>query len=347
MRTQTDAARTSGTSPGRRTIHLLGAGNVVLEILRRIAQSRYRLVAVTDSTGTIATRAGLDARQVARWKQDRRVFAAHPDRIPGSTAQALRGVAADIVIDATSSDARPYWAAQLEHEVLERGNRLVLVAKNALNERAAAWLTGRYAGHIGCNAVLGGTGDAFARELVTLRERCTSALIVGNASTSAIIAVIEQGGSLTDGISAATTAGYLESDPELDLRGADAAAKLAIVAGALRGRAYDATSIPCEDIRHLEPTVLRARVRRGCTTRLVARLHQDGDVGVAYEAIPTDAITAVPPGRVVYEYTLANGDRRIHIGEGLGAALTAGAAWLDVQRVATGIRPLAFAGGAL
>jgi homoserine dehydrogenase len=330
-----DAALTSGTSPGARQcrIHLLGAGAVGQSLLRRVAHSRHVLTGVTDTTGTIAAIGGLDANTVAEWKRSGRCLAQHPDFINQSWTDTIERLDADIVIDATSSDTRDGWAAALEANVLERGRSLVLVAKSALAERAAGWLSGRYDGRIACNAVLGGTGHSFLRTLPALRASCSGVAIVGNATTTSIITALESGGSLSEGIDQARRLGFLEPDPELDLRGTDAAVKIAIVAGAIRGRVYDANGISCDDIRNLDPFVVQARARRGLTTRLVARLEAEGTAAVAYEEIQADSLLAAPCGRVVYRYDIDSGDHHIYIGEGLGADATATAAWLDVNTI--------------
>src|SRR5690606_30898399 len=144
-----------------------------------------------------------------------------------------------------------------------------------------------------------------------------------------------RGGTLAEGIEEAHQRGYLEADPELDLRGRDAAVKLAIVAGALRGERIDAAAIVCEDIRSLDPEVIRARVARGATTRLVARATPPG-VHAGYEEADRASALASPVGRVVYRCGLSRNGPRLRIGGGLGAAAPADAVWVDV--VALGSR---------
>ena len=335
MSNQINAAITSGTSPGVSAgcrIHLLGPGAVGRALLHRIANSRHKLVAATDSTGTIISGRGLDASDVAKWKRARQSFSQHAEYSHVAWRDASDRVNADIVIDATSSVARDGWSDALDTGVLQAGRCLVLVAKTSLAERASEWLNDTTT--IACNAVLGGTGAAFLRELPTLRGKCDGVAIVGNASTTTIISAIERGGTIDDGIREAARLGYLETDPETDLRGTDAAVKLAIVAGAVRGQNYNASDIPCEDVRSLDPFLIRNRARSGHTTRLVARLQNDGTPNVAYEAVPFDSVLAPPCGRVVYQYDVSGGDRRILIGSGLGAEDTAAAAWSDVQLLA-------------
>ncbi|MGH7505936.1 MAG: hypothetical protein ACRELX_09805, partial [Longimicrobiales bacterium] len=259
-----------------------------------------------------------------------------PGARPLALEEAIDWVDADIVVDATATDfGRPSWAETLDRAVLARGRRLAVAAKDAVCTWSAGWLRGAHADRVGCNAALGGTGRFFQRELPALAERCTAVAIAGNASTTTILEAVEGGASLEDGTAEAGRRGFLEADPELDLRGADAAVKLAIVAGALRGRAVDPGSIHCDDIRDLEPALVRERAARGATTRLVARADEYGALRVAYEEVPRGSPLAAPCARVVYVYQLEDGARRIHVGGGLGAAATARALLDDVERLVT------------
>jgi homoserine dehydrogenase len=330
MSTRVNAAQTSGTSPGR--IHLLGAGPVGRALLRRIENSRHTLVAVTDSTGSVWSADGLNGTGIAEWKASGRSLANHADGTVRDWVDVTEYADADIIIDATSSDARDGWTELLQSNVIDAGRRLILAAKPSLAERAHDWLSSDNIERVGCNAVLGGTGHSLSRDLKALRRDCASAAIVGNASTTTIINCIERGASFEQGLDEAHRLGFLESDPELDLRGRDAAVKLAIVAGAITGLPFDVESITCQDIREVDPVVFRGRARQGLTTRLIARFDRASrTLDVAYEAVAVDSVLAPPVGRVVYQYETSDGDRRIYLGTGIGADATADAAWLDVQ----------------
>jgi homoserine dehydrogenase len=336
-----DSYRTSGTSPGGKsfdrrqsgssTVHLLGPGAVGCAVLTRIARSRRRLVAVTDSTATVHDPDGLDPLAIRDWKKAGHSLVNFTGARALNVRTALDLALADVVIDTSSSDfGRDGWTSALS-SVLARGARLALAAKAALADAAAEWLSGDYAENVGCNAVLGGTGLNFTRELPVLRRRWQSVAIVGNASTTTIIAAIEQGASLAEGIDAAARLGFLETDPELDLRGADAAVKLAIVASVLTGRRITPDAVLCDDIRNIDLRQVRVRPRRGNTTRLVARLTREGQCRVAYEELPADSVLAARAGQVVYDYQLTSNERRLHIGGGIGPDATAEAVWTDVQ----------------
>jgi homoserine dehydrogenase len=316
------------------TVHVLGPGAVGRALLERFRDDRRRVIAVTDSTATLHDPGGLDADAVLQWKQAGCRLRDHPGGCVIPAIDAIARIDADILVDATTTDlARPDWTSALG-AALERGVCVAAAAKAALCEAGAEWFSGVHASRVGCNAVLGGTGRSFVAELSDLQQRTRAIAIVGNASTTAILEVIERGGTLDDGVAEAHRSGFLEPDPELDLRGADAAVKLAIVAGIVTGRRIDPRAIACEDIRDIDLLAIRSRTRRNATTRLIGRLSERGELCVGYEEISRDSILAVPCGRVLYEYRLTRDERRIHIGSGLGAAATAAALWTDIRGLA-------------
>jgi homoserine dehydrogenase len=302
-------------------------------LLERFRGDRRRVIAITDTTGTVHAAAGIDVEGVLAWKRAGRPLAELPGSFAIDAPAAVAEVDADVVADATATElGRAGWTDALDL-ALRRGACVVSAAKAALCEAGAEWLSGELRARVGCNAVLGATGRSFMAELPELQRHARAIAVIGNASTTAIIEAIERGGTIDDGIDAARRLGYLEADPELDLRGADAAVKLAIVAGAVTGRRIDPHGIPCDDVRDLDIVAVRARARRHATTRLVARLSGTG-LRVAYEEIARDSILAVPIGRVVYEYRLRRDERRLHIGSGLGPDATAGAMWSDIRALA-------------
>jgi homoserine dehydrogenase len=335
-RATTDAYRTTGPSPGQkqrtgRTVHLLGPGAVGRAFLHTLRARGYTLVAVTDSTASIFAPRGLDPATITQWKANGRALRDHPSAHVVPAAQAIALADADIVVDATATDLqRVGWTSSLE-SALRRGAALVFAAKAAPCERGAEWLGSDQAPRVGFNAVLGGTGRTLLNELNDLQRRCHGIAIVGNASTTAIIEAVEQGASLSEGIADAQRRQFLEPDPEQDLRGDDAAVKLAIVAGLITQRRIDPRTIPCEDIRSLDLLAVRARARRGATTRLIARADAHGALCVRYEEVSRESLLATPCGRVVYEYQLGRDERRLHVGRGLGADETAAAIHADLS----------------
>lgn len=349
-----DPYRVTGTSPTRRapaleplrapapaprrrsydTVHVLGCGAVGCALLDRLTGDRRRLIAVTDSTATLYDARGIDAAAVATWKRAGRALRELPAALFLPGAAAIAHIDADIVADATSTDLdRAQWTDTLG-AALARGACVASAAKAALCEAGAEWLTSDHRARVGCNAVLGGTGRSFIAELPELQQRTRAVALVGNASTTTIIDVVERGGTLDDGMIEACRLGFMEPDPELDLRGADAAVKLAIVAGIITGRRIDPRAIEAEDIRAIDLRTVRLRARRNATTRLIGRMSDTGALRVGYEEVSRDSILAAPCSRVVYEYTLTRNERRLHVGSSLGAAATAGALFADIRALA-------------
>lgn len=319
------------------TLHLLGPGQVGRAFLERIARLPHlRLLAVSDSTGTLFDPRGLEPRAVAAFKARGGSLARHHDGLAISTGDALALVGADLIVDATPTDlSRPEIAALRCRETLDRGARLALAAKDSLCTAGEDLLAARHLSRVGLNAVLGGTGAHLAAELAELRATCTEVEIVGNASTTALIEEIEAGGSLAEGIASATRRGLLETDPTQDLDGSDAAVKLSIVVRALWGFERSPCDLPKADLRALDPSTLRERRARRATTRLIGRAGRDGSFGLAYEEIPRGSHLAVPSDRVVYAYRTGRG-LSVHVGSGLGPDGTADALLADVLRLTRG-----------
>lgn len=317
----------SGTSPGR--IHLVGLGAVARAFLRRCADLPADLVAATDSRRTVYSRAGIDPAELARTRGDELAALGRVDEI--ATQLAVELVESDVLVDACASHLRATSAARERVEAaLSRGARVCLASKDALLERAFAWRSEILAGRVGWNAALGGTGVRLARELEELSANAVELVLVPNATTSAVIDRLERGATLDEGLEHARALGLCEHDAALDLDGTDAAAKLAIVAGALLGRRIELDEIARDDLRELDVELLRERARREHTTRLVASATRDGRLSVRYEAVPRFSIIAAPPDRVVYTYRSRFRPTRVHVGHGLGAEGAARALALDV-----------------
>ena len=79
-------------------------------------------------------------------------------------------------------------------------------------------------------------------------------------------------------------AGYAEADPSEDLDGADAAAKLAIIAAVGLRRPVRVTDIATKSIRPIEPVDFIYARELGCTIRQIARASAE-DNGEVFAAV--------------------------------------------------------------
>jgi homoserine dehydrogenase len=318
----------SGTSPGLpASLHLIGLGQVGRALLRRLDPRVWSLVAASDSGGTLVDREGLDARTLERSKSEGRALASTglAEDLPLDLLVEL--VRADVLVDASASTFDAGGAA-LERSLgaLRAGSRVVFASKDALAAGAHAWREEIATGRVGWNAALGGTGLRLAAELSELAPAVEEIELVANATTSCIFEELESGADLEGALRRARDCGLCESSAEADLDGRDAAAKLAIVAGALFGRATASGEIVRTDVRARAP-----RFTHGFTTRLVARATRSGRFSVSPEELPRGSILAAPCDRVVYSYRARNGQRRVHVGSALGPARTAQALLADLS----------------
>ena len=90
--------------------------------------------------------------------------------------------------------------------------------------------------------------------------------------------------SFGDALAEAQRAGYAEADPSEDLDGADAAAKLAIIAAVGLRRPVRVTDIATRSIRPIEPVDFEYARELGCTIRQIARASAE-DNGAVFAAV--------------------------------------------------------------
>ena len=329
----------SGSGPRIPTVHVVGPGQVGRAFLRQLEQrspAPVRVVAVSDRSGTVFDRDGLSVADVVTHKHRGGSLADLDGAETIPTELAIRLVSADLVVDATPSTLGDADAAVTRgRAALQCGATLALCSKNGLAKAAADWLQPATRGRLGINAVLGGTGAQLVNELDELQRDCQGLALVGNVTTTAIIRAVENGASIDEGIDEARRLGFLEPDATLDLDGSDAATKLLCVWSALYGSTFTSSpgldSVAREDIRRLDPEVLRERKARGATTRLIARGGRSGrDLRVAFDEVAIGSPLAAPADRVVYGYELPSG-LRVHTGLGVGYERTAEALWADVD----------------
>ena len=143
-----------------------------------------------------------------------------------------------------------------------------------------------------------------------------------------------------DALAEAQRAGYAEADPSEDLDGADAAAKLAIIAAVGLRRPVRVTDIATKSIRPIEPVDFEYARELGCTIRQIARASAE-DNGAVFAAVrPALVPLSSGFGRVEGSQNLVTvrgifGGETSFFGSGAGGSPTAVAVVSDVLSVAT------------
>lgn len=330
--------RASGSSPPRPSLHLVGLGKVGRAVLRELERAPFLLRAVSDSSGTAFAREGLDAARVEAVKRRGGSVTELPSARAIGLPLALDLVRADVVLEATPTlldAACVKW--NLYSRFLWGGGRVAFASKDALLAGADEILTEELRGRVGLRAALGGTGDGVVRRLELLRARCTDVAIVGNASTTAVVLGLEEGLGWEEALTRAVRLGLLEPNPEQDLDGTDAAVKLGIVARAVFGVAVDPRAVPRAHARTLDPALLRARRRRGATTRLVARFDRAAEPRVAFEEVRPPSLLCTGLDRVAYTFGFGPAaPRLVLLGDSVGPAGTAKALLADAAALTAG-----------
>src|SRR6478735_4132898 len=100
-----------------------------------------------------------------------------------------------------------------------------------------------------------------------------------NGTTNFIVSQMEEhGATYADALKEAQRLGYAEADPTMDVSGADAAQKLAILAHLAFGARVHWKEIPCEGIEKLDAADIRYARELGYRIKLIAaaKLHESG-----------------------------------------------------------------------
>ncbi|HEY7171822.1 MAG TPA: homoserine dehydrogenase [Vicinamibacterales bacterium] len=148
-----------------------------------------------------------------------------------------------------------------------------------------------------------------------------------------------EGTSFADALAEAQRAGYAEADPSEDVDGADAAAKLAIIAAVGLRRPVRVTDIATRSIRPIETVDFMYARELGCTIRQVARASAE-DSGAVFAAVrPALVPLSSAFGRIEGSQNLVTvrgifGGETSFSGSGAGGSPTAVAVVSDVLSVA-------------
>lgn len=151
-----------------------------------------------------------------------------------------------------------------------------------------------------------------------------------NGTTNYVLTRIEGGAAYADALADAQELGYAEPDPTEDVTGADAAAKMAIIATIAFGDHVTFADVPYEGIEHVDADEVRAARRRGKALRLVGVATREG-VHVRLTELDATHPLALLEGADNAVAVEGSGFRRIVLsGPGAGGAETASAVVADL-----------------
>jgi homoserine dehydrogenase len=259
-----------------------------------------------------------------------------PARVAICTAEDL--VAAsdlDAVVELAGGTQQPLrWA----RTTLER-RRAYVTANKALLATHGGELAELAAGTggalLGSASVGGGTPMIETVEHLAATGRISRLRGLLNATTTFILSSMGAGRSYEQALAEAQRAGYAEADPTFDVEGRDAAQKLAILASVAWGRWRPEREVATRGIVGVRPSV-------GEVVRLLAEGDRDV-LRVGPTQLPSGSPLAAASGvEGVLEVEMADGSLFRVAGPGAGGAVTAGAVYADLARLAAGERPILF-----
>lgn len=319
-------------------IALLGYGNVGKGVVRILREQRELLL----------RRTGLDFDVRYVLVRDR---TRHTDDLPFTTdgRAAIRDPAVKVVVEVMGGQEP---TGSLVEQALLAG-KPVVTANKALLAKKGPLLFSLARKHNACIAFEASCGggipiiDALQRGL--LANRIDALVGIVNGTCNVILTrMTKNGWTYAQALEEAKKLGFAEADPTLDVSGADAAQKLAILAGLAFGARIDERDIHLEGIDTLDTLDIRfagelgyvikllAIAERASDERLVLRVHPTlvhqndmlAEVGGAFNAIS------------VYGHALGHA---LFYGRGAGGMPTASAVVADLLSVAMGVTPAAFA----
>jgi homoserine dehydrogenase len=158
-----------------------------------------------------------------------------------------------------------------------------------------------------------------------------------NGTTNFILSRMEHGGSYADALAEAQRLGYAEADPSDDVNGADAAAKMAILATVAFGSRVALDDVDVRGIVEVEPAHVAAAASLGMVVRLVGIATLVGDsVDVRVQPALVDRSHPLAAVDGAFNAVMLQGDaiREITLeGPGAGGIETASAVVADLVSV--------------
>jgi homoserine dehydrogenase len=158
-----------------------------------------------------------------------------------------------------------------------------------------------------------------------------------NGTTNFMLSRMEQGGSYADALAEAQRLGYAEADPSEDVGGADAAAKMAILATVAFGSRVALEDVSFVGIEHVTEAHVRAASELGAVIRLVgAATLADGAVDVRVRPVLVMQHHPLAAVKGAFNAVVLEGDaiREITLeGPGAGGLETASAVVADLVSV--------------
>ena len=303
----------------------------------------FEIIAVATRTrGIMFAPEGLDLQALLDLAQTNTAFTEH--LVAWDVDTLIRKIPADIVVELTPTDLKTAQPAlNYCRAALETGKHLILGNKGPVAQAYAELQILAQQNQLFLlyeATVLSGTPVfSFLRSALAGNQIFKLRGIL-NGSTNFILSELEADATYVQAVEVAQNMGYLEADPQADLAGYDARAKVCILANYLFGPTLNFDDIPCQGITEITPADIQAAVSEQKRWKLVATLqHQNGRINarVQPEELPfTDPLSQIMgTGNALTYSTDLLGDVTL-TGPGAGSRETGYAILSDLLTINTG-----------
>jgi homoserine dehydrogenase len=311
-------------------VALLGYGTVGASVSRMLAESGDEIERATGHRLRVV-------RALVRDKEKERPFPAADGVLTTNFAEIRDDPSVDVVAEVMGG-LEP--AGTYVRELLRAG-RPVVSANKQLVAREGAELFAT-ASAAGVQLRFEASVCAAIPVVKVLRESLIATNVhrvlgIVNGTTNFILSRMERGGSYAEALAEAQALGYAEADPTDDVNGADAAAKMAILATVAFGSRVALDDVEMRGITEIEPAHVEAAAQLGMAVRLVGiATHVDGSVDVRVQPAFVDRSHPLAAVDGAFNAVMLQGDaiREITLeGPGAGGTETASAVVADLVSV--------------
>ena len=260
---------------------------------------RVKIVAALDRSGAVVRPAGIDPAVLLKAKRSREGLASlQPWYRPGRRAlEIIHTVEADAVVEVTPTnvlDGEPAMshirgALKARRHVVTANKGPIVLAMNYLTSLAEEQgVILRFSGTVG-----GGTPMLDLARLALRGDRVVQIAGVVNGTTNYILTRMAEGLEFAEALHQAIQHGYAETDPTYDVKGIDAAIKLAILANGVMGAKLHVTDVSTRGIDGVTRADIERAAAQGKVIKLVAR-YDGSRASVEPEMVPASDPLNVP-----------------------------------------------------
>jgi homoserine dehydrogenase len=321
-------------------ILMLGAGTVGRGLLKAISQRKeFSVCGIASSSGSIYSKDGLPKDALGGIAGGKK-----PSEIPGfsqkSALELVREAEYDVLVELTTTnlkDAEPAYSHM--RAALSRGKHLVTSNKGplALHFHELESEAERNGCIFRFEATVGGAIPIFATANSYLKgDRVHSVKGILNGTTNYILTrMYEEKLPYAAVLKEAQQLGIAERDPGYDVEGIDAAAKLAIVAGAIFRRKASFGDVRRAGISRITPELLELAASQNCRVKLICSADAEGNMEVAPRFVPlSDPLASINGTLNAITLQAEMAGPLTLVGKGAGEAETASAVLADLMEIA-------------